>query len=436
MFEQDKKPESLFYRIIGKYFASQLEFRVRLFHVLAMGGILISFLMVIISVINYTGILPIIANSVSTLLSFSLLVYSYRSGKYQLCYMITIIIIFFGFFTMLFFSSAGYHGGMPAFFIFAIVFTVFMLEGRKALFFTACEIIYYTVLCVIAYYHPELVTVFETEAEIVIDISVSAITVSMVLGLCLYLHFRLYNIQQKKLDEQNDILAQGNRMKTEFLANASHEMRTPLTVTSVNVQTVMEILEDLENTTIDEDALKLLGNAQNEIMRLSRMVGGMLTLASMSETTDRQKLDFTALLNNGIEMMRLNIGKRGNIIETDIESGLYIFGNADLITQVFTNVLQNAGTHTERGVLSVKAKKTGHEINIEIHDTGKGIAPEMLEHVFERGISTGGTGYGLYLCKTVIESHSGKIWIESELDKGTSVYYVLPVYEGQYGGDK
>ncbi|MDR2939973.1 MAG: HAMP domain-containing histidine kinase [Clostridiales bacterium] len=225
-------------------------------------------------------------------------------------------------------------------------------------------------------------------------------------------------------------------MKTEFLSNASHEMRTPLTVISVNVQTVMDILDDMGNSVNDPETNELLQTAQNEIMRLSRMVGGMLTLASMSENTERRELNLSWLLENGVETLRLNLSRRGNVIETDIERALTVFGNADLLTQALTNILQNAGANTENGTIRVSAKRGRGEITITIRDTGSGIPPEILPHVFERGVSTGGTGFGLYLCKTVIESHGGNVWIESGPGEGTAVYYTLPAYEGQFGGEK
>lgn len=264
---------------------------------------------------------------------------------------------------------------------------------------------------------------------------VGFVSVSAVLGTMLYLHFRLYNEQQKKLDEQNHLLERSSRAKTEFLSNTSHEMRTPLTVISVNVQTVEEILEDMCETLIDGEAAELLRNAQQEIMRLSRMVGGMLTLASMSETTDKQAVDLTTMLRGSAEMFSLHLQKRGNLVTSKIEGGLQVFGNADLLAQVMANLLQNASAYTRQGEVTLKAEKSGSEVLVTVRDTGDGISAELLPHVFERGISTGGTGFGLYLCKTVVESHGGRIWIESEQGSGTVVILALPAYEGQFGGE-
>lgn len=436
MSNQNEKKLSLPRRLLNLFFSPSLDFRVRLFHVLAMGGTLISMIIGVVAALNHAGILNVLMNFFATVLSFAILMYSQRTGRYQLCYFVTIIGIFIGVFPFLFFSSGGYHSGMPSFFVFAVVFTVFMLEGKKAVFLSAFETLFYVSLCITAYLRPEWVISFEREQEVLMDTIIGIVTVSAVLGICLYLHFRLYNRQQKQLDEQNAILSQISQRKSEFLSNTSHEMRTPLTVISVNVQTVMEILDDMGVAADDPETGELLQSAQNEIMRLSRMVGGMLTLASLSENSERQELDLSSLLQNAVEMLRLNLDKRCNTVETNVEKALTIFGSADLLTQVLTNILQNAGTHTENGTITVSAKRNGSEITVAVQDTGSGISPELLPYAFERGATTGGTGFGLFLCKTVIESHGGKIWIESKLGKGTSVYYTLPVYEGQFGGAK
>lgn len=422
-------------QFIDRFLNKQLDFRVRLFNVLAMGGTVISLAMALVGIATDVGLGNIAVNFVSAALSYALLRYSQRTGRYQLCYFITIVAIFLGLFPIMFFTAGGYLSGMPSFFVFAVAFTILMLEGKKAIVMSVVEILLYLTICLIAFRYPELVKAWNTEQDLLTDVMVGFVSVSAVLGAMLYLHFKLYTEQQKKLDEQNHILQRTSRAKTEFLSNTSHEMRTPLTVISVNVQTVTEILEDMGESLKDAEAVELLQNAQQEIMRLARMVGGMLTLASMSENTDKQVVDFTTLLHSSAEMFSLHLQKGGNRLTTEIAGGLSVFGNADLLAQVMANLLQNAAAYTRQGEVTLRAGKAGHEVLVTVRDTGDGISAELLPHVFERSVSTGGTGFALHLCKTVVESHGGRIWIESKPGSGTMATLALPTYEGQFRGE-
>lgn len=417
----------------NRFFNKHLDFRVRLFNVLAMGGTVISLAMALVGIGAGAGLWNIAVNFISAALSYALLCYSQRTGRYQWCYLITIVAIFMVLFPIMFFTAGGYNSGMPSFFVFAVAFTILMLEGKKAIVMSALEILIYLSICIIAFRHPEWVNAWDTEQDLLIDVIVGFVSVSAVLGTMLYLHFKLYNEQQQRLDEQNYVLERASREKTEFLSNTSHEMRTPLTVISVNIQTVAEILEDMEVK--DQEAADLLQSAQQEIMRLARMVGGMLNLASMTENTEKQMVNLSSLLHNSAQMYSLHLKNRGNLLKLDIADGLTVFGNADLLAQVAANLLQNAAAHTEQGEITLWAGKTGHEILVRVEDNGTGISAELLPHVFERGISTGGTGFGLYLCRTVVESLGGRIWIESRQDRGTSAAFALPAYEGQFGGE-
>ena len=419
---------------IHTYFGPGLDFRVRLFNVLAMGGTVISLAMALVGVAANAGPANIGANCISAVLSYTLLRYSQRTGRYQLCYFITIIAIFILLFPLMFFTAGGYHSGMPSFFVFAVAFTILMLDGKGAIVMSTVEILLYLAICLIAFQHPQLVKPWDNEQELLTDVIVGFVSVSAVLGTMLYLHFRLYNEQQKKLDEQNHILERISRAKTEFLSNTSHEMRTPLTVISVNIQTVAEMVEDMGESEKDKETRDLLQSAQQEIMRLARMLEGTLTLASMSENTDKQAVDFSTLLRSCTEMFSLHMQKRGNALKSEIESGLTVFGNADLLAQVVSNLLQNAAAHTWQGNVTLKAMLSGGEVLVTVKDNGSGIAPDLLPHVFERGVSTGGTGFGLYLCKTAVEAHGGRIWIESQSGSGATATFVIPTYEGQFGG--
>jgi signal transduction histidine kinase len=432
-------PKKDFLFILKRYLNPALDFRVRLFNVLAIGGTSISLLVAISGAILDSGAVNIITSLCLMALSFSLLTFSYKTGRYQLCYMITIIAIFMCLFPVLFFSAGGYHSGMPAFFVFAVAFTVFMLEGNKAIFFSIAELALYILICFIAFAFPQTVNFYNSEQDVFIDILVAFTVVSIVLGTCLFLHFRLYNEQQRKLDRQNDLLAEISRSKTEFLANTSHEMRTPLTVVSVNVQTVIGILKQMGESVNDPEITELLDDAQSEIMRTARMVGGMLTLSSLRENAEKSMVDLSVLLRSTADMLQLVLNRRGNTLETDIADGMVVYADADLLAQVAVNIIQNAHAHTTNDVLRLGAAREGETITVSVADNGTGIAPELLPRVFERGVSGrdgdgGGTGVGLFLCKTVVESHGGRIWVESEPGRGTTVSFTLPVHAGQMGG--
>lgn len=145
-------------------FSLTLDFRVRLFNILALGGTVISLIMALLSL--GTGSWGnVLINLVLVAVSGGLFLYSYYSEKYQRCYLITIVMIFLIVFPVMFFTSGGYHGGMPAFFVFAIIFTVLMLEKRRALIVSLLEIILYIGLCLVAYHFPHIVTPFATEAD-------------------------------------------------------------------------------------------------------------------------------------------------------------------------------------------------------------------------------------------------------------------------------
>jgi signal transduction histidine kinase len=422
--------------IFNSFFAPSIDLRVRLFHILAMGGVAAGLGITILSLINDADPVNILVNFISMVVSLVLLVYSRKTGRYRICYIITILAIFGVLFPAMFFSAGGYHSGMPSFFIFATVFTIFMLEGRTAMILSVAELLLYVGLCLIAYFHPESVTFFEGEDALLFDIILGFVSVTLILGACLFLHFRLYNQQQKLLAQQNALLERSSKAKTEFLANMSHEMRTPLTVISVNVQTVGKILDKIGTTDLESETKGLLSSAQSEIMRLSRMVGGMLTLATMSNERERATVDLSSMLKSGAETLRLSLEHKGNRLVTDIAANLKVFGDADLLTQVVTNLIGNAAKYTVNGTITLKACRESGEITVTVTDTGSGIDPQLLPHVFERGTTTDGTGIGLFLCKTIIESHRGKIWVESTMGVGTSVYFSLPIYGGQFTPDR
>ncbi|MGI6499151.1 MAG: sensor histidine kinase [Oscillospiraceae bacterium] len=419
------------------FFGRELEFRLRMFNVLATGGIVISFLMAGISLVSENGLLTAALNAASGTLAIFILHYTNRSRRYQLCYSITIVCVFLILFPAMFFVGGGYRSGMPCFFVFAVIFTVFMLDGTRMFFLAGLELVVYISCCIVAYRFPQSVSHFQSEEALVRDVVTGFVVSSLVLGASIHALLRLHNDQQKKLDEQNLLLTQINRMKNEWISNTSHEMKTPLTVISVDVQRAMDLMSDWEDDAQRANAQDLLRKAQAEVMRLARMVNGTLNLASLRENMDKRPTDCAVLLANCLDIWCISLQKQGNVLRAEIPPDLpKIFCDADLMVQVMENLLQNANTHTHNGTIQIHAKHNETLVFITVKDDGDGIPEELLPHVFERGVSgSGSTGYGLYLCKVIVESHRGVISIESSPGKGTAVTFTIPSCEGQLGGE-
>jgi signal transduction histidine kinase len=238
---------------------------------------------------------------------------------------------------------------------------------------------------------------------------------------------------QKKAttDKENAALENLSRMKTEFLHDIKHEVRTPLHVISLGTDFINHCLDD--GNMID-DARNVLSTIQNEAMRLGRMVNGMVELADMNTNpVNRTKVDFSAVLSHVAETARLQTEKKQNLLRVEIAPDLpYVYGEAEQLERVPANLIENANNCTSGGEIILKAYKDKDYITVHISDTGEGVTSELLPDIFKRGVSgKGGKGYGLSMCKTIIDAHGGNITIESEPNKGTAVTFTIPVYGGQ-----
>jgi signal transduction histidine kinase len=244
----------------------------------------------------------------------------------------------------------------------------------------------------------------------------------------------------RRLVADNAAIESLSRMKTEYLANMSHEIKTPLTVISGHVQRAARLFEELSSG--DKKIRHSLNKAQEEIMRVARLIESALKMAAMQESHENMKpLNAASLFTINAEAYRSIIEKRGNVLNVHAAENLpLVFGHADRLIQVLTNLLTNANKHTENGEISVNmelkrqdGKQDDQFVAVIVKDNGTEIAPELLPYVFERGITDGsGTGIGLTICKNIIESHSGTIEIESpaaDSGKGTAVTFSIPVYK-------
>ena len=416
-------------------FRLSLPFRVRLFNVLALVGGMISLINGISSYVNNQDSVILGLNLGIAVLSFVLLFYAYKSGRYQFCYVVTIIMIFLMMFPYLFFKSGGYKGGMVSFYIFGILFTVFMLEG-KVMFFTAVmEMVVYIATIMIAYQNPQMVVWFSSEKEVVMDLLIGFCASSISVAAVMYLHFRMYNKQQEILEEARIEAQSANKAKSAFLANMSHEIRTP-----INVMLGMNemILRESESEEIRQYAKSIersggyLISLINNILDISRIESGKMEIEE-GKYELRQLLDEVMLI---AEKQAEQKSLKMNLI-FDKTLPAYLIGDVIHIKQILLNLINNAVKYTKEGQIDIKVSKNEEETKLifEVKDTGIGIKEENLPVLFDafmrvdskKNKKIKGTGLGLAIAKQLVEQMGGMIWVESVYGKGSSFFVQLPM---------
>lgn len=244
---------------------------------------------------------------------------------------------------------------------------------------------------------------------------------------------------EQKLEAKKAALESLNRLKTEFLGNVSHELKTPLTVMSGYAQTTKQLTE--RSNTLDRGEIsRRMTLISSEAERLSLMVGQILDVTRMEEgrmVMEPVRCYIDEIIHAAIETHYPILNKNKNRLDIRIESGLSaIYADPARISQVIVNLISNAVRYTADGVITISVRQENDKILIRVADTGIGIAAERLPRIFERygkkqksgGGQDTGTGLGLYICKHIVEQHGGEIWIKSEAGHGTDLFFTIPVF--------
>jgi signal transduction histidine kinase len=217
-----------------------------------------------------------------------------------------------------------------------------------------------------------------------------------------------------------------------FTADASHELRTPLTALRTEVEVALG-----KPLTLD-DALQVLGNVLDELVRMSRLTDQLLTLsrrdAGVEELT-AGPLDLHALVAEVVDTMQPLAAAKEILFRLDGDGPVHVMGNESSLRQVFINVLDNALKYTpERGMVTVLIEKLDGAAKVAVTDTGIGIPPEHLPKVFDRfyradkarSRSEGGTGLGLSIAQSIVVAHRGRIELASTPGQRTTCTVTLP----------
>lgn len=221
-----------------------------------------------------------------------------------------------------------------------------------------------------------------------------------------------------------------------FLADASHELRTPLAAMKGNI----EILQ--RGAVRDKELLdESLYDMRHETERLIRLVNDLLMLAKneATEVMRRELVDLTSLLLEVVRELRPLAQQQRVELRLDIHDVVMLNGDRDRLKQALLNLCMNALQHTPaEGSVTCALVRSGEVVHVQIRDTGVGIAPEDLPHIFERfyradrsrtrqsHVTSTGAGLGLAIVKYIVEAHGGSVTVESTVQVGTVFCIMLP----------
>ncbi|HTP47194.1 MAG TPA: ATP-binding protein [Casimicrobiaceae bacterium] len=248
-----------------------------------------------------------------------------------------------------------------------------------------------------------------------------------------------FDVEQRRaaaeLSRLNDQLAQASKAKSEFLANMSHELRTPMNAILGFAEMLIDGLYGNVPPEIKEPLADIQVNGRhllrliNDVLDLSKIEAGRMELA-LGEYSVRDVID-TAYVS-----LRSLAAEKGLEFTTSVPDGLPVaHGDNRRLTQCLMNLAGNALKFTRQGRVEIGVERKGDELVYRVSDTGIGIPKEELENVFKefRQVDStvtrefGGTGLGLSITKKFVEMHGGRIWAESELGKGCTFYFSLPL---------
>ncbi|MCU0480059.1 MAG: GAF domain-containing protein [Anaerolineae bacterium] len=252
--------------------------------------------------------------------------------------------------------------------------------------------------------------------------------------------FETLDEQARREREIADKLRDVDRLKSQFLANMSHELRTPLN-SIIGYSEVLLDGVDGELTPDAEEDVEAIHNSGKHLLSLINEILDLAKIEAGEMRLDRKPIDLVTSVKEIVQTAQVLVKNKSVVLEMVEETAIpTVLGDQIRLRQIIWNLVSNAVKFTESGSVRIHLnKQDDNTVVVMVKDTGVGISAEKLGVVFERfsqvdGSSTrraGGTGLGLTITKQLVEMHNGEIFVESELGKGSTFWFTLPVYQGE-----
>jgi signal transduction histidine kinase len=233
-------------------------------------------------------------------------------------------------------------------------------------------------------------------------------------------------------------------MKIDFVSMAAHELRTPLTA----IRGYMELILNDPNTELSDQFRQYLLQGYESTVQLSGLINNLLNVSKIERNAlqmSMEKLDIAKMISSNVRNQQFAAEKSQVTLTYDgPDSEVYVVGDITALREVVDNLISNALHYTsENGQVTIglETEDDGDNVTVSVRDTGIGIPEDTVDNLFTKfyrvhgGLATGsgGSGLGLYISKSIVESHGGTIWVESTENVGSTFSFRLPVYtEARY----
>jgi signal transduction histidine kinase len=321
---------------------------------------------------------------------------------------------------------------MPAFIVLILGILVVRVKTKK--YIIILFIILNVTILFIQFYRPDLITNFATETDRWIDNLITLIYSSYFIYLIISFVHKNYTLEKLKAEKGELRLHQLNIDKDRFISILGHDLKSPFN----NILGFSEILTD-EIDSLNKDEIEDIAKNINKSARITNnLLEDILLWAKAQQGKipfKPQKLSFADICKNIFEIIKPNADAKNIVINYSSEDHINVFADADMLKTVLRNLASNAIKFTKNGgKINISTTQTDSNITISVSDNGMGIPPDSLAKLFDISevITTKGTenetgtGLGLLICKEFVEKHGGRIWVESEIMKGSRFSFSLP----------
>jgi signal transduction histidine kinase len=252
-----------------------------------------------------------------------------------------------------------------------------------------------------------------------------------------YILDRQVKRRTKELEKSYKQLKAHDKMQREFINIAAHELRTPIQPILSSSEVLLSKIKDSKH----RELLDIVSRNANRLRRLAEDILDVSRIESHSLSLHKEQFNINDIIENVVQgyrnqiQLQSNIGSDTELLFTPKEDVILVEADKGRLTQVISNLLDNAAKFTKstsrggKGKIHIISEERDNQVKVSIMDTGTGIDPEIFPKLFSRFVSKSfsGTGLGLFISKSIVEEHGGRMWAQNNVNRGATFSFTIPI---------